>query len=160
MIYLYVFIYNLSRGGARIVYIHVLSVFLTDCFLLHFTCFIVSRTLIISPARVQFRDRHMFHSQDTHKVFLKTSLFCQSKMLIPYCIPAGDTMRAQGPPTRGPPCHPPSRTRKKLTKPRMEKPKVPEPKDPTHQDQGLDLSAATWQPQATPPAYQTWASPQ
>src|SRR4029077_16656648 len=29
----------------------------------------------------------------------------------------------------------------------------------THQDQGLDLAAATWQPQATPPAYQTWASP-
>ena len=98
-----------------------------------------------------------FNLQDIHKVFLKTSLFNQSMKSIHNCIPAGDTMRAQGPPTRGPPCHPPSREKFTTT---MEKPKVPEPKDPTHQDQGLDLSAATWQPQAAPPAYQTWASPQ
>src|SRR4029077_2926927 len=99
-----------------------------------------------------------FNPQDIHKVFFKTSYLYQSTMSSHYCTPAGDTMRAQGPPTRGPPCHPPSRER--LTAAMMEKPKVPDPNDPTHQYQGLDLSAATWQPQATPPAYQTWASPQ
>ena len=66
-------------------------------------------------------------------------------------------MRAQGQPSRGLPCYPPSR--EKISNKSMEERNVPE-NDPAHQDQGLDLSAATWQPQAIPPAYQTWVSPQ
>ena len=42
----------------------------------------------------------------------------------------------------------------------MEEPKVPEINDLAHHNQDLDLSAATWQPQAITPAYQTWASSQ
>ena len=98
-----------------------------------------------------------FNIQDTYKVFLKTSHFNRSMISIHYCIPAGDTMRAQGQPSRGLPCYPPSR--EKISNKSMEERNVPE-NDPAHQDQGLDLSAATWQPQAIPPAYQTWVSPQ
>ena len=99
-----------------------------------------------------------FNIQDTYKVFLKTSHFNRSMISIHYCIPAGDTMRAQGQPSRGLPCYPPSQ--EKISNKPMEEPKVPDPNDPARHDRGLDLSAATWQPQATPPAYQTWASPQ